>query len=507
MEDSVIKKELAGPMGDHETVGTFFIGDLELALEAASVREVVPYPQSVTKIPLAPPTVPGMFSLRGEILPILDVGCVLEMESTLSQCDRRIAVVKTTSGYVGAVFDRTGEVLQIRPDDVYPMTFGTADKGRVIDGVIQIDGQERSIQRLSRRLLGDLDDVPFTDTSDADRGTGGVDTTVYEKAVIARVGDYEVAFEMEDLVEIQSALDVRPSPEYFEHCVGVVEVRGALHAVLDLRAALGLQRNDDPSRLIFVEGDGVTIALEVDALVETIEYAEGAPLTTPALPGSGLDTLCRALLILGGDRHVLFFDLAAMFDRYAIATGASALSIRADPRAGATAQLMEDDERSLLTFYVHSQFLSLDMANVVEVQSLPSDVVIARSTDDSLVGAMGLRGQVVPLIDLGVRLGVTEPAAGALDGETDGRADDTRVVVLVEVAGMTHGLIVDRVHSITRFQDSRSTSASDPLMAAGASSTLLGCIESALLIDGPGTDAGLHIVLDAERLVAPPGDD
>jgi purine-binding chemotaxis protein CheW len=54
------------------------VGDAYYAVPLAGAREVIPAPQ-VTPLPLAPPAVRGVFSLRGDIVPLLDTGALLGM--------------------------------------------------------------------------------------------------------------------------------------------------------------------------------------------------------------------------------------------------------------------------------------------------------------------------------------------------------------------------------------------------------------------------------------------
>ena len=87
------------------------------------------------------------------------------------------------------------------------------------------------------------------------------------------------------------------------------------------------------------------------------------------------------------------------------------------------------------------QTYALELLKVQEVV-LPVPLLPLRGTNRSILGIMNLRGQVVPVLDLGVHLG-----AGPVDQDTH-----TRVVVLEE-NGETMGLRVSSVEDVTSLTD------------------------------------------------------
>jgi purine-binding chemotaxis protein CheW len=77
----------------------------ELALPIADVRETLPVPP-ITRVFLAPPCMAGVFSLRGEIVPVIDLGILLGLPVTAVGDDSKIVVVDHAAGVVGIVVDR-----------------------------------------------------------------------------------------------------------------------------------------------------------------------------------------------------------------------------------------------------------------------------------------------------------------------------------------------------------------------------------------------------------------
>ena len=77
----------------------------ELALPIADVRETLPVPP-ITRVFLTPPCLTGVFSLRGDIVPVIDLGVLIGLPATAVGDDSKIVVVDHAAGVVGIVVDK-----------------------------------------------------------------------------------------------------------------------------------------------------------------------------------------------------------------------------------------------------------------------------------------------------------------------------------------------------------------------------------------------------------------
>ncbi len=77
----------------------------ELALPIGDVRETLPV-QPVTRVFLSPACLAGVFSLRGEIVPVIDLGVLLGLARTEVGEDSKIVVVEHAAGTAGVIVDR-----------------------------------------------------------------------------------------------------------------------------------------------------------------------------------------------------------------------------------------------------------------------------------------------------------------------------------------------------------------------------------------------------------------
>lgn len=84
----------------------------ELALPIADVRETLPI-QPITRVILTPPCLAGVFSLRGDIVPAIDLAVLLGLERTEIGDDSRIVVVDDGSTTLGIIVDRLRDLRTI----------------------------------------------------------------------------------------------------------------------------------------------------------------------------------------------------------------------------------------------------------------------------------------------------------------------------------------------------------------------------------------------------------
>lgn len=108
---------------------------------------------------------------------------------------------------------------------------------------------------------------------------------------------------------------------------------------------------------------------------------------------------------------------------------------------------VEIETEKYLTFFVDSQLYTIPSSQVIEIISMPP-VTFMPSVPDFVTGVINIRGKIVPLIDLCLRLKKKNTVI-----------DDQTCVVVIEMESDNVGLIVDRVHDVTDIALSQISSA------------------------------------------------
>jgi len=133
----------------HEMVyGAFLLGDIELAINAHELQEVVNLPDEMDKVPLSPDYLMGVFSLRESIVPVINMRVLLKQPDSPETDDARrdcIAIIRVGSNRMGLLFDRTSEVLRIGRDNIELFAYpdGDVDSRGPVQGVISLDEGSR----------------------------------------------------------------------------------------------------------------------------------------------------------------------------------------------------------------------------------------------------------------------------------------------------------------------------------------------------------------------------
>ena len=147
-------------------------------------------------------------------------------------------------------------------------------------------------------------------------------------------------------------------------------------------------------------------------------------------------------------------------------------------------------ERQVVVLHLGEELYGVDIAAIHTVIT-PQAITPVPRTPEFIAGVMNLRGRIVPVLDLRRRFGLPDAAGQG------------RRIVIVDVEGLTAGLIVDDVTEVLRL----------PVSAIDAPSRLVASAESDCILGIgriPAADAGeerLIILLDVYRtLVTSPAD-
>ena len=128
--------------------------------------------------------------------------------------------------------------------------------------------------------------------------------------VLFRVGDSEYVLPAADVLQMESYEGATRVPGTAPYVVGLVQMRGRVVPVIDLRQRFGLPAAlpTIDSRVVVVQHDGRTVGLLVDSAREVIHLDQSALEEPPdVLAASGhhfVQSLARA-----GDRLVMLIDL------------------------------------------------------------------------------------------------------------------------------------------------------------------------------------------------------
>nr|WP_296070905.1 chemotaxis protein CheW [uncultured Actinoplanes sp.] len=272
-----------GELDDTLELVSFAVEGQEYALPIDQVQEIVQAPESVSHVPNAGNRVLGVIDLRGRLLPVVSMRRVFGLPVTDLEPQNRIVVVSLDGGVVGVVMDTVREVLRVPHQLVAPLPGFMAAEGRKteVESVCRLEDGKRLVSVLSVNRMFDSPEVrteiaehqggeEMPEMSQESRGAddGRGDEELF---VVFRLDDEEYAVDVDavqEIIRVPEAL-IRV-PKSFDFVEGLVNLRGTVLPVVDLRTRLGLERTerDERQRIVVLIIGGVRTGFIVDSVAE-----------------------------------------------------------------------------------------------------------------------------------------------------------------------------------------------------------------------------------------------
>ncbi|SHF81926.1 purine-binding chemotaxis protein CheW [Caldanaerobius fijiensis DSM 17918] len=286
------KEKTKGSNEEQLQMISFKIGNEEYGIEVGSVQEIVRFSEEVSEVPNVPPYILGVISLRNKVLPIVSLRRLFHMEECSFDERSRIVVIRIDedgiSYTVGLRVDVVLEVLRIAKVSVAPVPpLLRVKDSEEISGICKLNEGSRLVYVLDPKKLFSYklrESADILRTQEGDERVEVVDANDEEEQLVSfLVEGIECAFPIEDVREIIRPTEIIAVPKAPDFVEGVINLRGTIVPVIDLRKKFGLtQKNrDDRNRIVIVEISGRYTGLVVDSVKEVLKIKhsqiEGTP--------------------------------------------------------------------------------------------------------------------------------------------------------------------------------------------------------------------------------------
>ncbi|MDD0839789.1 chemotaxis protein CheW [Curvibacter sp. HBC61] len=284
---------------------SFDVAEQEYAIAIEDVQEIVQVPDQIVQVPHAQSHVLGVMTLRNRLLPLVALRRMFALPERSADEQSRIVVVALGGASVGIVVDNVNEVLRVprRGVETMPSLLARQNDMADITDICRLDGGKRLVSVISTHNLfrqSSIREALNTVNQQDDRAHpterhhdhGGDD----EQVVVFRLGTEEFG------VPIDSVQEIVRVPEVLTHVPkapaaveGVINLRGSVLPVIDLRRRLGLAtvaRNDGQRIVVFLIR-GVRTGFIVDAVAEVLKVPRQAIEPAPHLSAEQATLLAR----------------------------------------------------------------------------------------------------------------------------------------------------------------------------------------------------------------------
>ena len=441
--------------GTLELFGSFHLGEHEFAIPASAIREVVNFPDKMTPVPLSPPFLEGVFTLRGHVIPVLNLERIFDPAASRAQPSNKIAIIDHDNIQVGLLFHSTGEVLRVRPEQRSLLHYQEGGAGGVICGTILLDEGARLLQILDAHALVHIENVPQVQALRAT--TRAVVKSHFQLQAERRqcvgftVGGTAFAFDMNAIREIIMVPELKPSVMAGKLCMGRIHFRGDAVGVVDFAALLQFEHSTVQGGLeqrILIARVGTTlVGLLVDSVDSIFNIVDGDVMPIPLL------SKARAGMFAGcvtreGTGDILFLDHAQIFSHaelQEIGTGHTNLyQQEAAAEADSHQAKLAKARREVYIVFALDNGWAIDIGRLREVISYSGGMLKPPGMPAFVHGVLNLRHQMISVIDLRCLYQLPPMTA----------TPDTRIMI-VEHGEDRYGLIVDRVDNIINIAGSQ----------------------------------------------------
>lgn len=139
-------------IADRRELISFRIGEQEYCVDIRAVREIRGWTPA-TPLPNTPTYVRGVINLRGAVLPILDLGRRLDIETSSPTERHVIIVVMTGQRTFGLLVDAVSDILTVGEESIQPAPDVGCDANRAyVRGLIPSEGRLISLISLDGLL-------------------------------------------------------------------------------------------------------------------------------------------------------------------------------------------------------------------------------------------------------------------------------------------------------------------------------------------------------------------
>lgn len=286
---------------------SFDVAGQEYAIAIEDVQEIVQFPEHITSVPHSAAHVIGVMTLRNRLLPLVSLRRMFGLPPQDADESSRIVVVALDGASVGVVMDNVNEVLRVAKADVDAMPGLLARDGGLADisEICRLDQGKRLVSIISahnlfshtaiKEALTKVDNIQdANDSHDAVEVDDKTDDD--EQVVVFRLGKEEYGVSIDNVQEIvrvpEELTHVPKAPAFVE---GVINLRGAVLSVIDLRRRLGLpsiERSDGQRVMVFLI-HGTRTGFIVDSVAEVLRIHKSAIEPAPKLSSEQSQLLSR----------------------------------------------------------------------------------------------------------------------------------------------------------------------------------------------------------------------
>lgn len=306
---------------DEEQIVIFDIGTEEYAFSIDHVKEIIRLP-NVMKVPNAADYIEGVFSIRNQLLALISPGKLLGVDCKQPDEYSRVVIISNGSLSYGVVVDKVSHVLRVRKELFKESgQIANCSGSGFVKGIFSLNNGERLVMMLEpdklicMESIKDILDVDHSKTVNADPLIAREADEMLEY-VVFRLGEEEYGIEVKNVQEINRISEITRFPGAPDFIAGMVDLRGDIIPILNLRRlfAIGDPDSYSMSKFLVAELGKKRTGILIDSVSEVLRFSAAHMEDAPqAVKGNEQDRYIDKIAKLDdGKRIVLILGLSAL---------------------------------------------------------------------------------------------------------------------------------------------------------------------------------------------------
>lgn len=289
------------------------------ALDALAVQEVVWLPE-LSPIEEMPPYIRGVFNLRGELMPVLDLGLRFGYEHEQASPQDRVVIITEGCHRIGIVVHELHDVAAVSDDAVEAVGKFQLPGGqtRYLRGaVMQDDGPLMLLDcaallreaivlepiaapaAAEERNAGDAEDDVFRARArELSRELQQQDNAARSSCVLIRLGGEIFGLDVSVVREFVHSRGVTPVPCAPAHVAGNVNLRGEILTVVDIRAMLGVSQSIPAEEVAVLFAGNMQFGLLAESIEDVVSISTTDISPAPSGSSQGGVEICPAVALI-----------------------------------------------------------------------------------------------------------------------------------------------------------------------------------------------------------------
>lgn len=263
-------------------VVVFTLAGHEHGIDVRRVREIIMGPRISTVLE-SPHFVEGVIELRGKIVPVIDLRRRLQLPEYDRTYDASVVMIAQMGrNLVGLRVDSVSEILALPTRLIEPPTDIVGGvKAGFIDGLAYVESRFLVILNVDAMLSMEEKSVLEGENSlrrdqDERHEFDALRTSAFRRIITFQLDKETYGAEIGEVAEIMEMVPIMPIPHVPPFILGLVNLRGTIVPIVDLRVRFGLERNPwtGDARIVIMRENNLVVGVAVDGMWESLRLPE-----------------------------------------------------------------------------------------------------------------------------------------------------------------------------------------------------------------------------------------